>query len=98
MVLPAVLRDPALDPGQALWRARDGCRDRRAVLPALARPFAGPLRHLPTGLQMVLLDAGLRLRHADVHRQESAGLVLAALRPACYAGRRISEDRCRAGC
>jgi len=37
MVLPAVLRDPALDPEQARRRDRDVLGDHRAGVPALAR-------------------------------------------------------------
>ncbi len=37
MVLPAVLRDPALDPEQARRRDRDVLGDHRAGIPALAR-------------------------------------------------------------
>ena len=44
MVLPAVLRDPALDPEQARRRHRDVLGDRRAGVPALARQRAGPGR------------------------------------------------------
>ena len=43
MVLPAVLRDPARDPGQARRRDRDVRLDRRPGLPALARHLAGAL-------------------------------------------------------
>src|SRR5580704_7941524 len=43
MVLPAVLRDPALDPEQARRGDRDVLGDRRAGIPALARYRTDPL-------------------------------------------------------
>jgi hypothetical protein len=79
-VLLAVLRDPALDPGQAHRRARHGRLDRGAVHPALAGPLAGPLRRLPPGLQALLLDPGFRLRDPDVRGQVRPGQLLAAVR------------------
>src|SRR5260370_17445352 len=55
MVLPAVLRHPALDPEQA--RGRD-CAirvDRHSGAAAVARHLAGEIREIPAALQAVLL-------------------------------------------
>ena len=66
MVFPAVLRDPEgvhgrLHPArQTVGRAGDVRLDPAAVLPAVARPLAGPLGPLPPGVQALLLDPGGR--------------------------------------
>ncbi|MCL4137915.1 UNVERIFIED_CONTAM: hypothetical protein GTU68_016306, partial [Idotea baltica] len=56
MVLPAVLRDPARGSGQARWRPGHVRRHRDPVRAALAGHVQGPLRHLPSAVQAVLLD------------------------------------------
>ena len=89
MVFLAVLRDPSrlhrrLHPaGQAVGRAGDVQLDPDPVLPAVARPVAGPLGHLSAGVQAFLLAAGrghLRPRlvrrrggDADLRRGQPAG-------------------------
>ena len=50
MVLPAVLRHPALGSEQARWRHSDVRLHRDAVLAALARHVAGPQRAVPPDL------------------------------------------------
>ena len=55
MVLPAVLRDPALDPEQAARRHRAVLLDRHPRLPALARYLEGALGALPAAVPPVLL-------------------------------------------
>ena len=55
MVFPAVLRDPARHPEQAVRRHRAAVLDRRPVLHSLARHLQGALDQLPADLQMVLL-------------------------------------------
>src|SRR5271156_6416415 len=69
MVLPAVLRDPALDSEQAARRDGPVRLDRDSRLPALARHLAGALGDLPAAVPAVLLD----LRHR-VHRPRLAGI------------------------
>ena len=50
VVFLALLRDPARNPEQVVGRDRDVFLDHPAVLRALARHLAGPLRHLPSAL------------------------------------------------
>src|SRR5258706_5914066 len=73
MVLPALLRHPALDPEQAARRHRDVQLDPGAVHPALARPLAGAQRELPPDLQVAVLGVPLRLRGARLGRRAPAG-------------------------
>ena len=56
MVLPAVLRDPALDPEQAAWRCGAVRVDHRSVFPAVARQLEGEIGDLPAALSAILLD------------------------------------------
>ena len=60
MVLPAVLRDPARDAGQAGRRADDVRLDRGAVRAALARHQPGALHALPPAVVALPVLAGRR--------------------------------------
>ena len=73
MVLPAVLRDPALDPEQARRRDRDVLGDHRAGVPALARYRQDALVQISPAGQAVLLDLRRRLRAARLSRRAAAG-------------------------
>ena len=73
MVLSAVLRDPALDPEQAVGRGGDVLVDRNLAVPALARHVAGQVGGLPAAVQAVLLAVRPDLRAAGLARIEAAG-------------------------
>src|SRR5665647_1798363 len=73
MVLPAVLRDPALDPEQADRRLRAVWLDRHPGLPALARYLAGAFRALPAAVPPVLLASRDLLCRARLARYQAAG-------------------------
>src|SRR3954471_22148759 len=73
MVLPAVLRDPALDPEQACRRHRDVLLDRSARLPALARHLAREVGDLSAALPAVLLGVRAGLPRARLSRFGSGG-------------------------
>ena len=81
MVLPAVLRDPALDPEQARRRDRDVLGDHRAGVPALARQRQDPVVEISAAGQAVLLDLRPRLRAARLSRRAAAGRHLRDRRP-----------------
>ena len=72
MVFPAVLRDPARDPEQAVRRDRAAGVDRHPLLRAVARHLEGAVDQLPADLQMVLL--GVR---GDVPRARLSRLAAA---------------------
>ena len=72
MVFPAVLRDPARDPEQAVRRDRAAVVDQHPVLRALARHLEGAFDPLSADLQMVLL--GVR---GDVSRARLSRLAAA---------------------
>src|SRR5215469_18602603 len=78
MVLPAVLRDPACDPEQAL--RRDGARrlDPHPRISAVARYLESALGALPSALSPVLLGVRDRLRRARLARLEASGRQLRA--------------------
>ena len=65
MVLPAVLRHPALDPEQAAGRLRAVRLDRHPGLPALARHLAREVGALPAAVPPVLLAVRDRLRRVS---------------------------------
>src|SRR5215813_15159087 len=73
MVLPAVLRDPALDPEQAPGRDRAVLLDHHPRVPALARHLAGEVGDLPAALQAVLLAVRRGLHRTGLARLEAAG-------------------------
>ena len=73
MVLPAVLRHPALDPEQAARRDRAVRLDRHPRLPALARHLEGALGALPAAVPAVLLAVRDRVRRARLARLQAAG-------------------------
>src|SRR5207342_2852736 len=72
MVLPAVLRDPAVDPRQADGRYRAVRLDYCAGVHPLARHVARALGALPPAVQAVLLALGGRLRRPRLARLETA--------------------------
>src|SRR5690348_11557581 len=73
MVLPAVLRDPALDPEQAHGRDRVVLVDPDPRLPALARHLEGAFGALSPAVQAVLLAVGRGLHRARLARLQAAG-------------------------
>ena len=73
MVLPAVLRHPALHPEQASRRDRPVRIDHRAGFPAVARQLKGEVGDLPAAVQAVLLDLRRRLRRPRLARLQAAG-------------------------
>ena len=73
MVLPALLRHPARDPGQARRRHRHVRLDHRARARALARHLEGALGGVPADLQAVLLGLGLRLLPPRLARRKAPG-------------------------
>src|SRR5471032_1387770 len=73
MVLPAVLRDLALDPEQAAWRDRAVRLDRHPRLPALARHLEGALGALPAAVPAVFLVVRDRGGRARLARLQTAG-------------------------
>src|ERR1700744_4219461 len=81
MVLPAVLRDPALDPEQAGRRYRDVLCDHRAGIPALARYRQNPFVEISSAGQAVLLDLRRGLRALGLSRRAAAGRHLCDRRP-----------------
>ena len=81
MVLPAVLRDPALDPEQARRRDRDVLGDPRAGVPALARYRQDQVVEVSSAGEAVLLDLRHRLRAARLSRRAAAGRHLCDRRP-----------------
>ena len=81
MVLPAVLRDPALDPEQACRRRRDVRRDRHPGVPALARQRQHAFVEVSSAGQAVLLDLRRRLHRSRLSRRPAAGRHLRHRRP-----------------
>ena len=81
MVLPAVLRDPALDPEQARRRRRDVRRDHHPGVPALARQRQDALVEVSSAGQAVLLDLRRRLHRPRLSRRPAAGRHLCDRRP-----------------
>ena len=81
MVLPAVLRDPALDPEQARRRGGDVRRDPRPGVPALARQRQDALVEVSPAGQAVLLDVRRGLPGARLARRQAAGRHLRDRRP-----------------
>ena len=88
MVFLAVLRDPALPSpstsswtGEAVGRAGDVRLDPAAVLPAVARPLAGPLGQLSAGVQALLLAAGRRRPDPRLCRRRAARRCRTCARP-----------------
>ena len=81
MVLPAVLRDPALDPEQARRRGRDVLGDPGAGVPALARHRQDQVVEVSSAGQAVLLDLRRRLRAAGLARRQAARRHLRDRRP-----------------
>ena len=81
MVLPAVLRDPALDPEQARRRRRDVRCDHHPGVPALARQRQDALVEISPAGQAVLLDLRGRLHRARLSRRPAAGRHLCDRRP-----------------
>src|SRR3954451_2137558 len=81
MVLPAVLRDPALDPEQARGCDRDVLGDHHSVLPALARCCQDQIVEVPSAGQAVLLDLRRGLHPARLSRRAAAGRYLRDRRP-----------------
>src|SRR5262249_51195889 len=73
MVLPAVLRDLALDPEQAAWRCRAIRVDRGSVFLAVARQLEGEVGDLPAALSAVLLDLRCGLHRAWLPGRAAAG-------------------------
>ena len=73
MVLPAVLRHPALDPEQAARRDRAVRFDRHPRLPALARHFEGALGALSAAVPAVFLAVRDRGHRARLARHQAAG-------------------------
>src|SRR2546422_9313536 len=78
LVFPAVLRDPARDPEQAL--RRDGARrlDPHPRLPAVARYVESALGALSSALSPVLLGLRDRLRRSRLARRQAPGRQLRA--------------------
>src|SRR5664279_2268128 len=73
MVLPAVLRHPALDPEQAARRDRAVRFDRHSGVPALARYFEGALGALSSAVPAVFLAVRYRGHRARLARHQAAG-------------------------
>ena len=71
VVLPALLRDPARDPVQAVRRHRHVLLDRGAVLRAVARYEPRALDQVPADLSLVLLAVRVHLRGARLSRLAS---------------------------
>src|SRR5262245_47416659 len=101
MVLPAVLRNPAVDPGQVARRDRTVRRDCRAHLPALARHLARKVGAVPAAVRKTLLGVCDHLYRTGLARYQDAGrhlsdlvatadVLLLRLLPADTAGARIS--------
>ena len=79
MVLPAVLRDPARDPGQADGRHRARRLDRDPGVPAVARHLEGAIGQVPAALPPVLLAVRDRLHRSRLARLEAGGRLLRAV-------------------
>src|SRR5450830_1568857 len=73
MVLPAVLRDLALDPEQADRRDRAVWFYRYIGVPALARHLAGAFGALPAAVPPVLLAVRDLMCRARLARHQAAG-------------------------
>ena len=72
MVFPALLRDLARHPEQAVGRRRAEWLDPHSVLRALARHVEGAIDQLPAGLQMVLLGFRADVRRARLSRRSGS--------------------------
>src|SRR5262245_17410212 len=72
MVLPAVLRDPARDPRQAVGRDRARRLDRDPRLPAVARHLARAVGTLPAVVQAILLALRGCMHRAWLARLQAA--------------------------
>ena len=81
MVLPAVLRDPALGAEQAARRVHDVRLDPGAVRAALARHLAGAQRAVPADLPPVHLGVGRCVRRPGRLRRAQAGGHLGGAQP-----------------
>ena len=103
MVLPAVLRDPARHPVEAVRRHRHVLGDHRAAVRALARHQPRALDQVSPAVSLVLLAVRLQRRGARLARLQAAGcrvrvlgarlhdLLLRAL-PGRDAARRLARD------
>src|SRR4051794_954867 len=73
MVLPALLRDPALDPEQARRLRRNVRRRAHPRRAALARYVKSQIRLVSASVSDLLLDFRRLRRAARLHRLEAAG-------------------------
>ena len=79
VVFPALLRDPARDPVQAVRRRRHVRFDRGAVPGAVARYEPRALDQVPAALPLVLLAVRVHVRGARLPRLQAAGRDLRVL-------------------
>src|SRR5262249_46243682 len=97
MVLPAILRHPAIDPEQVAGRDRTFRFDRRVGPPAMARHIARQVGAVPAAVCEILLAVCDRLHWPWLARHQTAGrdlfdlvartdLLLLRILPACAPG------------